>query len=385
MKILFTLFSSGKASGGHYHSLDQISREIGNKIVVNIVTIGDAESPVLSKNPYFKSHINLQKGFNSIRNLSKGYRSVLKDIQPDVIHFFDTESMNWLLALPLTWRYPIVLNKCGGPNPRRLDWQHSDELILFSKENHEWFEENVNYDNASLHLVPNRVNRLRLLSIEHRVEQKDSKKINFVRVSRLGGAYEKTLWDSLEMIEFLRKDFDVHLYVVGRIQDKDRFSSFEDSIRERDLPVTIISDSRASSGSDFLYLADFVIGTGRSFMEALSLGIPCLTPASNSNWPVLVNEKNFQVFFKTNFSERNIADKISLDENLFRIRRLIESQDDYVLAQSEAFNLFNNNFSLEGVASKYRDIYISAMAKGGNGYGLFRRNFPYILKSLLSK
>ncbi|WOK05372.1 glycosyltransferase family 4 protein [Imperialibacter roseus] len=381
MKVLFILHSTGKASGGHYHSLNHISRVVGRELTAGVITVGSAQSPVLADNPYFIRHVVLQKT-GDLPGFFSQLRELYASFEPDVLHFFDTESLNFLLLIPATTRYPLVMSKCGGPNPMRKKWQQVDDLILFSGENYEWFRHNHHYKKTRIHLIPNRVSKLGLLPESKRAERKDDGVINFVRVSRLGGAYEKTLMDSFNLIEKLSVKYKVHFYVIGRIQDEARFQVLRKYAEDKELPVEFITDERASKGADFLYLADFVVGTGRSLIEALSLGIPCLTPAANCSMPVLVTRQNFDGLFATNFSERNRGDDETLATNLDNIERLIEEKEAYQEARKTSLTFFENYFDVERVTGKYVSIYNISLNKA-QGLKLVFRNFPYVVKSLL--
>lgn len=383
MKVLLFIYCQGKASGGHYHSLDQLSREIRKDVSLKIVSLGPVTSPVLLGNPCFKKHI-LFNNKKDLFVLNNSVKELVLEESATLFHCFDTESMNWLLLTSIARKFPFVLSKCGGPNPTRKNWQYADQIILFSKENYDWFNFNPGYSGKRLHLIPNRVNKLVFLDEIKRSEIKNNSVINFVRISRLGGAYEKTLRDTLTMIDSLRLEYPVHLYIIGRVQNEIRFADFEKDIADRKLPVTIITDARASRGADFLYLADFVIGTGRSFMEALSLGIPSLTPSINMDWPVLVRKENFELLFSTNFSERNMADLASVTNNREHIVTLIKDKKAYLEAQKEALQLFNDNFNLEGVGKKYLSVYKQALVSGHNRFKLIIKNFPYLLKTIFS-
>ena len=312
--------------------------------------------------------------------LNKYFNELFKTFNPDILHCFDTDALNSLLILPSTFRYPVILNKCGGPNPLRKNYQHANAIVVFSEENYQWFSDNPYYNRELLFLIPNRVQKLRFLPVEKQKEKKDPKKITFLRVTRIGGAYEKTLLDSFQMIEELVNSFPVRLIVVGRIQDRNRYEWFVKEVAKRKLPVQFITDERAGKGADFLYLADHVIGTGRSFMEAISLGIPTLTPAQNSNWPVLVSHKNFPVFFKTNFSERNRADDITLSENKEEIIKLMKNKTAYKEARETAVFMFKEYFGTDGILKKYNEVYQKTLSGQSKRVRLINKNLPYLLK-----
>ncbi|AXG73155.1 hypothetical protein DVK85_02505 [Flavobacterium arcticum] len=386
MNILFLISNDGgNGAGGHYNSLNQVSREMAKQHNVKILTLGSSTSPVVASNPLFVKHIRINKGLKGLSGLNAEIKEIKKTFVPGVVHCFDTNSLNRALLLPSLKKYPIVLNKCGGKNPLKSNYQHADAIVVFSTENQDWFLNNTNYNNDDIFLIPNRVRKLELLDEKLRQETKDTNKITFVRISRLGGAYEHTLLSAFNLIEELMKNYPVELVVIGRIQNKERYTKLKKEAEDRKLPVKFITDERAIKGSDFLYLADFVVGTGRSFMEATSLGIPSLAPASNTDYPILINTDNFQDFFKNNFSERNVANDKSLNENFSNIERLIKDKHKYIKSQEETIALFNDYFGTEGILPKYDCAYSYAANKKINRTSLIINNLNYIVKYLLGK
>ncbi|AWH85127.1 hypothetical protein HYN59_08325 [Flavobacterium album] len=386
MNILFLISNDGgNGVGGHYNSLNQVSIEMAREHNVKIVTLGSSSSPVILSNPNFAKHIKVGKGLKSLFTLNAELKSFVKTFTPDVVHCFDTHSLNRILPISALSKYPVVLNKCGGRNPLQGNYQHADAIVVFSKENQEWFIKNKNYDNKDIFIIPNRVRKLDFLDESQRVEQKDPNKITFVRVSRLGGAYEKTLLDSYNLIEELAKRYPVEFIVIGRIQNKTRFEALTKEAVDRKLPVKFITDERAAKGSDFLYLADFVVGTGRSFMEATSLGIPSLTPVENANYPMLVNKENFDELFSTNFSERNKAETKHVDKNLSNIEELIQDKAKYEAAKKDTLDLFTEFFGTGGIVTKYNAVYDYALKKPVKRFSLIRKNLIYIVKFALGK
>jgi glycosyltransferase involved in cell wall biosynthesis len=382
MKVLYFIFSNGKASGGHYHSLDQVSKEYGARKMAGIITIGNSESPVLVNNPNYIKHLSYN-GFSSLFLLNSEIKKVINVFNPDVLHFFDTESMNILLLLPCSFSLPIVLNKCGGPNPMRTKWQYADATVVFSLENYNWFKKNKNYDISRIKLIPNRVRKLEYVPKEERTEKKDYSKITFMRISRLGGAYDKTLMDSFNLIEDLSKKYPVEFIVVGRIQDESLFLELKEIGASKNINLRYINDERASKGSQFLYLADFVIGTGRSFMEAVSLGIPTLVPAANADRPILVTEGNFANFFAANFSERSIVDKNSLNLNSKKLITLIENKSAYQKSKVLMMELFNKNFGTDQIYKKYDKVYSWAIKNRTSKFYILKSNAPYLIKNIM--
>jgi glycosyltransferase involved in cell wall biosynthesis len=379
MTILYTIFTRGHANGGHYHSLDQISRELAKDHTVLIVSIGSTRSPIIDSNPYFRRHIPFH-GVASFLAVNRSFKEMISSERPDLLHCFDTESYNIVLAMPILWKYNIILTKCGGPNPVRKKWQFAKQLILFSYENYEWFKANLYFKETKLYLIANRVNSIKLAEIQNRSLNKKEGCFNFVRISRLGGTYDKTLLDCFRLIDNLKDSHLVHLYVIGKIQDKGRFNELVEQTIKLNLPVTFITDERTNKASDMLYLADCVIGTGRGLMEAMSLGIPTLTPCKNSEFPVLVDEANFNSFFFTNFSERNIADAETIKNSLEKVTRMIDDSGYHNFLTQSTLGLFNTHFSVGKITEKYNQVYKHALLEKVNKGRLLRLNGRYVIR-----
>ena len=384
MKILFLISSGkGKATGGHYYSLHQVSLEMAKSCDVQIVMLGHTLSPVLKDNPHLIEHIISGHSLIDIIHLNKRFKAIFKKFQPDIIHCFDTNSLNRCLLCPATGRIPLILNKCGGPNPLRNNYQHADVTVVFSKENEQWYLNNKHYDNNSIFLIPNRVRALDLLPEKLREEKANPDKITFVRISRLGGAYEMTLLQTFNLIEKLNENIPIELFVIGTITDQIKFNNLVKEGERKKITVHYITDRRAARGSSFLYLADFVVGTGRSFMEATSLGIPTLTPAKNTNIPVLVSSTNVEHFLSTNFSERNLAKDGDEVNTLETVKKLISDDLVYQKFQKETKLFFKELFGTGKINQKYSSVYEYALLKSIPRKDLLKRNFHYLIKFIL--
>lgn len=383
MRILYLVFNRGHGSGGHFHSLDQVAREVAKKEDVSIVSLGKHESPVIKRNPYFRGHVYFA-GVGSLRAANAAFARINAEFRADVVHCFDLDSYNVVLPLPALWSARTIVTKCGGPNPLRKSWQYANQMIFFSQENYDWFRDNPRYEKCRLYLIANRVASVKLIDTGARSEVKDLSKFNFVRITRLGGAYEKTLIDTFNLVRILKDRFPIHLYVIGKVQDEHRFGELRSQALAEGIPVTFITDKRADKASDLLYLADCVIGTGRSCMEAMSLGIPTLVPAVNSPYPVLVDRGNFHPFFATNFSERGVADGLAMETNLAHIERLIRDSTFKKELGLQTRALFDEFLGTTGIWRKYSEVYSEALARKERRASLLIRNFMYISKQMLS-
>lgn len=354
MRVLFFITVRGHGRGGHFHSLNHISQAMGESDEVCICTYGTGRSQVLENNPYFNKHI-FYNGKNFIK-YKKEVQSIIADFKPDILHFFDTAAYNTFGLFFNLNKYQVFLNKCGGPNP--VEFPLVQNLVLFSEENKSWFNSKSKFNNTKIAVIPNRVNpRLLDFNFNKKIEKKSA--FCFVRIARIGSSYKKSILDSIRLVqELASKGKNVHLYVIGTIQDNE--IAKEIRIKTNGLPITMITDDcYTHKASDMLYLADAVIATGRGIMEATSLGKPILTSAKNSELPVLVNSNNFKQFFATNFSERNIAPDICLKSNYSEINKLIGDNAFFEKLSDFSKEVFEQNFSTAAGIPKYLNFYKS--------------------------
>lgn len=381
MNILFLISSKDKGAGGHYNSLYQVSLEVSKKHKVKIILLGKGKSPIVESSPFFSRQIKIGHGLKDFKTLKRKLNKETKDFTPDIVHCFDTDSLNSVLLSRSLKNVPKVLNKCGGRNPLKNNYQHADAIVVFSKENQDWFLSNKNYEDSRIYLIPNRVRKLNRLSKEKQVEKASSDKLTFVRVSRLGGAYEHTLKQTYNLLDKLSEKHAVELFVIGRVQDQERFDALVKLAREKKYEVNFITDERAYKGSDFLYLADFVVGTGRSFMEATSLSIPTLTPAKNTEIPILIDKENVENFLATNFSERNVAPNNSEVQTLNEIDRIKKDSAYRESFANQTKEVFDEYFGTDKISEKYENVYTETLDRKSNN--LFLKNFPYLIKYFL--
>ena len=358
MKILFVISVLKQGRGGHYHSLNHISKEIGAQLEVAIVTIGTAKSSVIEANEHFLTHIP-HNGINFLK-LRRKLRNTLSGFGPDILHFFDVNAYNAVKPI-IGKRYTLVVNLCGGPNP--VDYPRVENLVLFSKENQSWFLEREKYQDVTMSLIPNRVKKI--VTQPGMDIKKDDEAFCFMRIARIGTSYIKSFEDAIRLLERLKQSSKkaVKLYILGTIENREIYEVLKAKVK-KDSDIRIITGAKYTvEASKMLYLADAVIATGRGIMEASSLGLPVLTPASNTEIPILITEQNFERFFGTNFSQRNKADKLDFQENLGNIERLINDQKAYNKASDTAFEFFEKNFDVSKAYVRYHELYKLAISQ----------------------
>lgn len=377
MKILYFISVHGHGRGGHFHSLNHISKKIGEEHDVEIISFGPGKSGIIESNPHFHKHINF-KGYDFLK-LRKAIKNESRVFNPDIYHCFDEGSYNIVRIIIPSNKNILVLNKCGGPNPKHFP--HVKNLILFSVENHEWFKNQNKFKNTNIHLIPNRVEPLQP-NLDSQPIKKNPVDFIFMRICRIGHTYKKSIQDSFNLISKLLEANlkNVKLFLVGVVEDADIFEEFKNHELVKSGNVTILSDSKfTNEASKMLYLADAVIGTGRGLMEAASLGKPLLAINKNGEIPVLLNEENFDDAFKTNFSERNIFPRLKDNDNIKSISQIINNKFSYNENSSFVLQSFDKYFSLEKVKEEYPIAYNESKTSKRKLFS----DLPVILRSIL--
>lgn len=374
MKILFLISSRVHGRGGHFHSLNDISTAIAKHADVEIITIGRANSAILQANEHFNRHLLLTgKNFFSFR---KNLQLALKEINPDIIHCFDVGSYDIVKLSCVNFKGRLLLSKCGGANP--VSFPMVEHLILFSIENLNWFK-NKGFKNLTH--IPNRVNTPEAFVKPENYPSKDAAAFTFMRICRIGNTYKNSIIIAINLIKQLQENYKVKLIVVGVIESEEVFNSLQKLAES--LPVEFITNHEYTlKASKMLYLADAVIGTGRSAMEATSAGIPVLTPVKGKSIPYLIRPENFMNFFETNFSPRNHSNETEENE-LAAIGNMVKDVEVYNKLKDFSLEVFNKYFSMEEGVKNYMKVYANLLSEKNKSIP-FYRHFKHRLKSLKS-
>jgi glycosyltransferase involved in cell wall biosynthesis len=350
-------------TGGHLHSLNHISKEIGRNHEIKIITIGCGFSAILNSNPYFLAHFP----FNGLNFLSmyRFFKTVTGKFNPDIYHFFDYHAYDVLRFFLNSHRHRIVLTKCGGPN---TTWPYVNNLILFHRENLNWYKSISKFNDSQITLIPNRIQKIHFDPTFQPVV-KDNRYFTFVRICRIGPVYKTSIINTIRFIEHLLHDgFVVKLFIIGTIEDQVMFQDIKDSTSQDNSFIEFITKNEITKeASRMLYLADATIGTGRAFMEASSLGIPVLTLNSQDIFPILVDSSNFDALFQTNFSDRNRLPGFNREENLGKIKKMITDNEYYAELSTFSNEFFKKHFDVAQVQETYSNLYKTAKL-GPNKY-----------------
>lgn len=376
MRVLFFISLLGHGRGGHVHSLYHISNEIACNHDVGIVSIGPGDMSTISKHPQYIAHLNFN-GFDLL-NLRHHINNIINDFDPDIFHFFDTNSYNIVTLLYPRKKLKTVVNKCGGPNHKRYPYVY--DLVLFSMENKIWFENNKRYKDSNITLIPNRVTQISPTYLD---VNKPKGYFSFVKIARIGTTYKDSIIDSINLIDTLyniNPALKIKLFVIGVVEDSEVLKEIASNKYVKDGTVILLTENKhTKEASKMLYLADAAIATGRGVMEAASLALPVLTIDSKSNTPVLLTDSTFDNAFKTNFSSRNTFPDLVPSDNLRNIEKLITDTTFYKHNSAYIRDIFDKHFNVQKASHKYEEVYKKAV---GHKYPYFSLNPFYACRSI---
>ena len=358
MKVCYFITTLGHGRGGHFQSLKATVQSLRERLQCVIVNAGRTNSPIVDSTeaPVYNVRWN---GINVPSALRRACH-IARNENPDVLHAFDSLSYFLARLIGKAMRLPVVLTKCGGPNPRCY-FPYAKQLIVYSAENEAYFERARKFASSCLYRIPNRATELtddtegirkirRMLRGEAKV---------FLRINRFVEYYRTSIFQSVHLIKRLNAEGrSCQLVLIGVPEDKRVFVEIC-GMRKRDI-VILADDEYTVAAAQLVSVADFVIGTGRGVMEAASKGKVLLTPIKGGRYPLLITEDNLAAVMATNFSPRNVLAGFDEEANYQAIASLLT--DDASLARQGRWSreIFDRLFSMERVTDTYCDLYRKA-------------------------
>jgi len=381
MKILFLIASINSKSqglGGHYQSLMHTANELSIENEVVVINIGNQKSESLSKSSL---KVNFVKG--GLLDIVKTYnklKAIACQENPDVIHAFDRIAHFWGRFLSHEFKVNYVLTKCGGPNSPYFPY--SKNLIVFSQENLEHFKLSSKFNKSNIFLVPNRVKSFEddSLRIKRIHEKIDDDHFKFLRITRISKFYKKS---SIQLVDLVNKLNEEGLkccaIFVGIVQDE---TILEELKRLGGKNAHFFNDIDFSQNAkEIISVADAVLGTGRSLMEATSKGKVVLCPAENTRYPVLLNDKIFDIAFHYNFSERIKVKQKDEITSLDAIKEIITSENFKNQAEEFSLKMFNTYFNIEKAPELFREVYAMPYKKSATKLKDILLHFALIVRT----
>lgn len=360
MKILYIVSNINTASrgnGGHYYSMLATAEALKDGNEVFILNIGTSESIALQKTKF--KIINIVDSKLRTSRLLKNLNEFLQENPVDIIHSFDDLAFFYSRTISVWRKIPIVLTKCGGVNPRYYPFCRN--LVTFSLENTIFFKKEKKFRKSTINLIPNRVKpfmtdstRIQELKGKHDLFQYD---IVFLRISRIGKQYEKSAKQLINCVAALNiKGFKTCILFIGTVVD----NSVLEELKKFNLGVKTKFETDAyftKNAKELLDVADVVLGTGRSFMEAALHDKIMLAPLQNEALPILVTEDNFEMLLAMNFSERGKVNDFQPQMQINFLQDLLVNKSEKKLYLSRMKTLYNGNFNIESKREYYQYLY----------------------------
>lgn len=365
MKIAFVIASINSKSnglGGHYHSLLATVEQLSVKHEVFIINVGNNPAKVLDGTKFNLFSI-IEKRYAIFRTYKKVI-SILKDEKPDIIHAFDSSAYYWVRLVGHKLHIPFCITKCGGVNP--IYFPYAKNLVLFSSENFNFFKKKRKFRNSNLFLIPNRIkdfedNKILIEKINRKLETY-SKTFKFLRITRIGKYYHRS---SIQLINLVNKLSDDGIkccaIFIGTVEDEHYLNELKKHGRSNCFFFT--DPEFTENAKSLINLADAVLGTGRSFMEAAAKEKILLSPVQNSSMPLLITRENFETAFYYNFSERIEIYNFAELHNYELIKRLIQNKEELQQQKTFSKKMFQEFFDVQKIIDKYEHVYTNSAKK----------------------
>lgn len=364
MKVLYLISTMDPHSGrgGHYYSLRTTAEEISKKLDCAIVVIGKRESPVINQSKVKVYNLIYEK--ISVIKVMKDLKNIIDIEYPQVIHSFDEDTFFFGSLISNILKKPYIHTKCGGPNSR-IAFPKVNNLILFSQEDVRFYQSSRRFKKTNLFFIPNRIREVpsdfsRIKNIKLSVDCNESKV--FLIISRLEEYKKKDILQAINLVKKLNSDgIKTKLIIIGALQDINVGKEIKENM---DNSIYLFTDDKYTiNASQLIDVADFVIGGGRSFMEAALKEKIMLCPLKNSSYPLLITKKNFQSAFDQNFSSRLIIDNFDPDDNYKQIIQALVDEEYADNITSFIKSVSSEHFEISSQLNRYCKIYNEAKYK----------------------
>ncbi len=355
MKILlivscFKNYNSGK--GGHYYSLRTTFEELKrNGKFVSIVNVGNKNISVLE---------GIDNYFFFGGNILKLFRFFFYRLDFDYIHFFDKPSAFWGFLVSLYFKKPIIGTKCGGA-PVKKWYPFVGSLVLYTKEDMNYFESKSKFNRTNKFFIPNRVSVIhndfdRLNALKEKISWSEDYKY-FLRIARISLMNSHSIISTIELVKKLREEnYPVKFIIIGVIEDVNLFNTLLNEYSSKELGDFVTNTEFVHNSNELIEIADFVIGSGRSLMEAAFFKKPIYYPSLESNFPNLLLESNFDSAFSKNFSVRSPRTQ-NESKVLYLTKKMLEDNLFYLKVSNFSSFVFEKYFDIRKINLRLMEVY----------------------------
>jgi len=362
-RVTFVITSRAQGTGGHMHSLRDITDALATHVDARIVCVC-VTPPRALQGARVPVELVEYRPEATPRVVADLYNA-LRRHRAEWLHAFDPLALK--LALPAADLLSLraVLTLCGGPTPRR-DLPAVQDIIVFSQENLRGLRGNPGMRGARLRFVPNRV---RAVEVNGQAALARGEALRahlglapetllLLRINRMSGVYAPVMHQTLALARALRaRGLPVRAALVGSPNDPRVVEEVTQRAGSDDAVVT--APEFTHRAAELTPAADAVVGTGRGLMEAASAGRPLFTPVAGHALPALLDAHNFEALHDTNFSPRNRLE--TSDAALLQAAdAALRTASARATAGAFSRHLFETHFDVRAAIEPYLEVYASA-------------------------
>lgn len=361
--VAYVVTSRSKGTGGHLHSLRDLTDALSGAVRGTIRCIGTAPPPALN-GAVMPVSFTAYRPRHLVRILVELARDLRRQ-RVELVHAFDPLALKLVLPVADALGLPTVFTMCGGPTPRR-DMPNVRDVILFSRENLDGLSTHPAMRDTRLRLVPNRVHAVpvdaRLGSARGRALRAHlglaDDALVLLRINRMSTVYAPVMEQTMALAAALRtRGVPMHAVLVGSPNDP----ALVEALRARTGPFThlVTAPEFTHRAAELTPSADAVVGTGRGLMEAASAGRPLLTPIADRRFPAVLGPSNFDTLHDTNFSPRNRL-AVSDDALVETAVETLATAEGRARAGAFAREMFDTRFDVHAAVGPYLETYAQA-------------------------
>lgn len=344
----FSGINTGK--GGHYYSLLHLRSAMS--IPSKIVVIGDFFPPVYAG---IDGIIFIRCSRIGLSFLSDYTRKISE--QPSIIHSFDLNTALYGSRVARRNNIPFVITKPGGP-VQRAHYATYRNQVVFHSEDFQYFK--------SLHRGPERISMIpqRVIPVSKETSRPDpfsgvagANDIKIICISRIGPYYKRKLNQAVNLFEKIGEERSCALAIIGTIEDNIVMSDLSRSLAGKKA-IIHTKDTYTHNAAELLRYADVSVAGGRSFMEALSLGMYVFFPVRDSDIPCFAEPTNIAEAMAQNFSERvQLSQIINPEAGLEKFLKRAEDESYRTEYSCWAKQKFDENFNVKTGAKIHEEFY----------------------------
>ena len=297
-------------------------------------------------------------------------RNLIRELKPDIINSFANGIPALILSCHKT-RTSVTATLCGGP-PRRII-PYLTPIIVFSEE----LKQNMvalGIPEKDVHIIPGRI-CFEKPSIDSDVHEFFSKMgVNaeqgpfIFMICRADLPKQRALQNFFSSAELYAQSGGKGTFIhIGKGKDSkfvsDLYGLVDGINRRSGRKVLVSTDEGSDAPVKLLYLADIVVGMGRSAFEGMMLAKPTIV-LSNEGCGGIVNEQNVPLLALYNFTSRGAPQMVdmevqqSLVTNIFELSQSLDKSEG---AASFGFQWCRNNLDVDQAAGSYESIFYSMM------------------------